>query len=446
MEDREVQCLCHQRSLAWSVLRQAGVWGIWLPANATLQFDVELLSWSSVKDICKDGGVFNKIREKWETPKDLDEVLVKYESKLEDGTVVGKSDGVEFTVKDGYLCPALAKAVKTMKKAEKVLLMVQPQLKLIGKLQDGTCLISSEAINQDEIGNCGYVVYLQVLLINTSLMFLHMRLICSIVEDSSMLHGNGSGVLEARFRKLPQGSESDSGSDSGSEAGSGRPTKLPCNVGIPLIICYMVTYPLSLSLAISSTHRRDSYCWNFTRNGQYTVKSGYWVAQNLLNKTEEREVLDPSITKLQAVAWKLKAPTKICRGEGEEPFEFKTDEDQVIDGLDRAVMKMKKQAKALKVACNLNDAACKLKLQDYKQLCTKVFELESANVKALYRRAQAYMELADFDLAEFDVKKALEIDPNNREGKVEQRRLKEKMKEFNKKEAKFLREHVCEAK
>ncbi|KAG2266191.1 hypothetical protein Bca52824_073270 [Brassica carinata] len=116
----------------------AGVWGIWLPANATLQFDVELLSWSSVKDICKDGGVFNKIREKWETPKDLDEVLVKYESKLEDGTVVGKSDGVEFTVKDGYLCPALAKAVKTMKKAEKVLLMVQPQLKLIGKLQDGT--------------------------------------------------------------------------------------------------------------------------------------------------------------------------------------------------------------------------------------------------------------------------------------------------------------------
>ncbi|KAL0689028.1 hypothetical protein Bca4012_088705 [Brassica carinata] len=64
-----------------------------------------------------------------------------------------------------------------------------------------------------------------------------------------MLHGNGSGyveaeaygsaetrflkrlgsgnvVLEARFRKLPQGSDS----DFGSEAGSGRPMKLPCNV------------------------------------------------------------------------------------------------------------------------------------------------------------------------------------------------------------------------
>ncbi|CAF1705819.1 unnamed protein product [Brassica napus] len=90
----------------------------------------ELLSWSSVKDICKDGGVFKKIvaaGEKWEMPKDLDEVLVKYEAKLEDGTVVGKSDGVEFTVKDGYFCPAFAKAVKTMKKAEKILLTVKPQ-------------------------------------------------------------------------------------------------------------------------------------------------------------------------------------------------------------------------------------------------------------------------------------------------------------------------------
>lgn len=45
-----------------------------IPPNATLQFDVELLSWNSVKDICK------KILtegEKWENPKDLDEVFGK---------------------------------------------------------------------------------------------------------------------------------------------------------------------------------------------------------------------------------------------------------------------------------------------------------------------------------------------------------------------------------
>jgi tetratricopeptide (TPR) repeat protein len=43
-----------------------------------------------------------------------------------------------------------------------------------------------------------------------------------------------------------------------------------------------------------------------------------------------------------------------------------------------------------------------------------VLELDSRNVKALYRRAQAYIHLVDLDLAEMDIKKALEIDPDNR--------------------------------
>lgn len=39
----------------------------------------------------------------------------------------------------------------------------------------------------------------------------------------------------------------------------------------------------------------------------------------------------------------------------------------------------KKKAKALKVTCNLNNAACKLKLKDYKEaqkLCTKVVSMD----------------------------------------------------------------------
>lgn len=35
-------------------------------------------------------------------------------------------------------------------------------------------------------------------------------------------------------------------------------------------------------------------------------------------------------------------------------------------------------------------------------------------MKALYRRAQACIQLVDLDLAELDIKKALEIDPDNR--------------------------------
>lgn len=43
----------------------------------------------------------------------------------------------------------------------------------------------------------------------------------------------------------------------------------------------------------------------------------------------------------------------------------------------------KQQSKALKVSCNLNNAACKLKLKDYKQaekLCTKVRQRVSPNI------------------------------------------------------------------
>ena len=43
----------------------------------------------------------------------------------------------------------------------------------------------------------------------------------------------------------------------------------------------------------------------------YTVKSGYWVPRNLLRREEEKEILEPSIIKLQAFAWKIKAPQKI---------------------------------------------------------------------------------------------------------------------------------------
>lgn len=44
----------------------------------------------------------------------------------------------------------------------------------------------------------------------------------------------------------------------------------------------------------------------------------------------------------------------------------------------------------------------------------QVLEIEFYNVKALYRRSQAYIETADYHLAEADIKKALEADPGNR--------------------------------
>lgn len=77
----------------------------------------------------------------------------------------------------------------------------------------------------------------------------------------------------------------------------------------------------------------------------------------------------------------------------------------------------KKTSKALKASMHGNKAAAALKLRDWNaaiKAATKVLELEPVNVKALFRRAQAYRETEDYDLAETDLKRAMEYEPANR--------------------------------
>lgn len=109
---------------------EAGTDGV--PPDSIIQFEVELTSWITVVDVCRDGGIIKKIMEKGEQvgpPSDLDEVCVNYKVTLVDDTVVAKTpkEGVEFYIKDGHFCPALPKAIKTMLRGEKVNLIVQPQ-------------------------------------------------------------------------------------------------------------------------------------------------------------------------------------------------------------------------------------------------------------------------------------------------------------------------------
>ncbi|PNY00465.1 70 kDa peptidyl-prolyl isomerase-like protein [Trifolium pratense] len=43
---------------------------------------------------------------------------VTYETRLDDGTLVAKYDGVEFSSLSFLICPVLSKPVKTMKKGK----------------------------------------------------------------------------------------------------------------------------------------------------------------------------------------------------------------------------------------------------------------------------------------------------------------------------------------
>lgn len=412
-----------------------------IPPNATLQFDVELLSWTSVKDICKDGGIFKKIvteGDKWENPKDLDEVFVKYEARLEDGTLVAKSDGVEFTVKEDYFCPALAKAVKTMKKGEKVILTVKPQYGFGEKGKPAS-------------GEEGAVPPNATLEITLELV--SWKTVTEVTDDKKVIkkilkegegyeRPNEGAVVKLKLIGKLQGGTVflKKGHGEGEDLFEFKTDDEQVIDGLDRAVMTMKKGEVAL-LTIHS-----DYAFGSSESSQELAvvppNSTVYYEVELESFVKDKESWDMNTEEKIEAAGKKKEEGNVLFKAGKYARASKRYEKaaKYIEYDSSFGEEEKKQAKTLKVTCNLNNAACKLKLKDYKEaekLCTKVLDIQSKNVKALYRRAQAYIDLADLDLAEFDIKKALEIDPDNRDVKLEYRTLKEKMKEYNKKEAKF---------
>ncbi|XP_074313679.1 70 kDa peptidyl-prolyl isomerase-like [Silene latifolia] len=72
----------------------------------------------------------------------------------------------------------------------------------------------------------------------------------------------------------------------------------------------------------------------------------------------------------------------------------------------------------LLVSLMSNMAACALKLEEYRAasgLCSMILNTFPRNVKALFRRAIAYMKLKRFSKAELDLVNALMVEPNNKD-------------------------------
>lgn len=414
-----------------------------IPPNATLQFDVELLSWTSVKDICKDGGIFKKIvaeGEKWENPKDPDEVLVNFEAHLEDGTLVAKADGVEFTVQEGHFCPALSKAVKTMKKGEKVQLTVKPQY---GFGENGKIASSSEAAVPP---NATLLIDLQLISWKT---------VTNVTDDKKVVKkilkegegyerpNDGAIVKLKLIGKLQDGTifvKKGHDSENEDELFEFKTDEEQVIDGLDRAVLTMKKGEVAL-ITIgpeygfgSSESKQDLAVVPPNSTVVYEAQLVSFVKEKESWDMKNEEKVEAAIRKKEEGNVLFKAAKY---GKASKRYEKA---GKFVEYDNNFSEEEKKQAKALKISCNLNNAACKLKMKDYKEaakLCSKVLELETSNVKALYRRAQAYMNLADLDLAEFDIKKALEIDPDNRDVKLEYKVLKNKMKEFNKKDAKF---------
>ncbi|KAK9194342.1 hypothetical protein WN944_005047 [Citrus x changshan-huyou] len=418
-----------------------------IPSNSSLVFDIELLSWSTIRDITGDGGILKKIikeGEGWATPRDNDEVLVKYEARLQNGALVSESnEGVEFRVFDGHLCPAISKAVRTMRRGEKAELAVKFSY---GIENDGY-----EATNIE-----GGVSSFSNLTIQLEL--LSWKSVVDVTGDQKVLKkikkagqgfdrpNEGSLVKVIYIGRLEDGTVFET---RGSNEEPFEFTTLEENVNegleraimtmkkeeqatVTISAEYLCSHEVSELVSVDSvlhyevtlidftkekpfwkmdTHEKIEACERKKHDGNLLFRAGkYWRA----SKKYEKAILGQQ-QKLQAA--------KIIE------FDHSFTDDE------------KHQANGLRLSCHLNNAACKLKLEDYSEassLCTKVLELEPLNVKALYRRSQAYLKTSELEKAEADIKRALTIDPNNRDVKLVYMELKDKQREYAKYQAEIF--------
>ncbi|XVF36447.1 hypothetical protein REPUB_Repub19eG0059300 [Reevesia pubescens] len=414
-----------------------------VPPDSIIQFEIELLSWITVVDICKDGGIIKKIMEKGERndrPSDLDEVLVKYQAALDDGTIVAQTpeEGNEFCVKDGHLCPALTKAIISMKRGEKVKLIVQPKYTFGEKGRDATDGFPTIPPNS---------------VLNIEVELVSFKSVVDVTGDSkvfkkilkegegALVADEGAAVTISYMARLEDGTIFEKkGIDGGQplEFITDEEQVIP---GLDRAAATMTKGERAL-LTISPEY-------GF---GSVVAECDLAVVPPCSNLVYEVEMLD--FIKEKA-PWELNSQEKIeAAGKKKEEGNmlFKSGKYQRAGKkYDKAVDYVsedgpfgdveQKLVKELRVSCWLNGAACNLKLSDFQgaiKLCSKVLDFESHNVKALYRRAQAYIETSDLVSAELDIKKALEADPHNREVKLLQKTLRQLQVECDKRDAKLF--------
>ncbi|OVA20352.1 Peptidyl-prolyl cis-trans isomerase [Macleaya cordata] len=411
-----------------------------IPLDATLQFEVELLFWFKVVDVCNDGGILKKIlyrSEVFERAEKKDEVTVKYEVKLEDGRVVAKSpeDGVEFLVNDGHLCPAIAKAVVTMRKEEKVILRAEPQYAFgnIGRpAQDGLSAVPPNAV------------------VNISLELVSYKLLEYITDDMLVIKkittpgvgfekpNSGTTAQIKYIAKLSDGTIFDKKGYDGEDPLEFKVDEEQIIEGLDMAVATMkrgefAQVIINHEYGFGETETK-------TKFAVVPARSILYYDVEVVGFTKVTESWDMEAAQKLEYAAKRKEQGNAYFKDGKyKRASLRYDMAAKYVEFDSTFTEEQKKAgNFFKVSCNLNNASCKLKLKEFREaatLCSKVLKLEPSNIKALFRRAQAYMETTDLDLAELDLKKALVIDADNGEVKQQLQRLKNLKSYYDKKDS-----------
>ncbi|GER37986.1 peptidyl-prolyl cis-trans isomerase FKBP65 [Striga asiatica] len=366
-----------------------------IPPNSTLIFEVELISWYPIRDIS-----------------------VKYVAKCENGKVISESnEGLEFSLTSGHLCPAMSRAVKTMRKGEKADISVKLNYGLMHH-ESGTQTVNSTYPQYQNL-----TIHLELVL---------WRTVVDVNGDDKILKkimkkgeafdrpNEGSVVKVVYVGKLEDGTILE---------------KRGCDEEPFEYVCGEEQVQEGLDKAVITMKKGEEAIIKISYDLLDLSKVGGLGTSNAL--LYEIKLID--FTK-EKPFWKMDAQERI------HTCQAKKDDGNILFKAGKFLLASKNddekaQAKGLRLSCYLNEAACKLKLGEYQEvsrLCTKVLELDPHNIKALFRRSEAYMRTSDIEKAERDINQALLLDPNNREVKIKRKELKEKQRQYAEHEAKMF--------
>jgi len=374
-----------------------------IPPNATLVFEVELISWVSKDDLFQDGGVIkDEIHEGtgWKKPKEGDEIMITLKVTDKEETVLEEKKDFEYVLGSGALgniAKACDKALTSMKKGEEAKL---------------TC--TKEYAGDDKADGT---------IISLSLDQIYETRDCSFAKDKSLMKkqvGEGEGYdmpKDASTVKLKV-----VGATDGAAALPGfAATTLDFTAGNGQVCDALESVVVDMKKGEKAvlTCTNPSLCVE-DKLGLKEIKAEKVVltlelvefekAKDTWNMSEDE--------KLEfGVARKETGSDLFKRGRITLALERYKKVIDLFNHTDNFKEENKAKAKDLKKVCELNLAACHIKVKDYsaaKKSCTNVLKDERENVKALFRRAQADIALKNYMDAMADLKKCIELDSQNK--------------------------------
>merc|ERR1712217_207245 len=375
-----------------------------IPGGATLVFEVELLNWVSKDDLFQDGGVIkSQVKEGsgWKKPKDGDEVRITLKVLGKDGNVIDEKLDFEYVLGSNVLGPvarAVDKALTEMKKSEEVSLECTPEYAGPDGTRIELTLNQMYETKDVSLGKDKSIMKKQ------------------IVEGDGYDTPKDCSKVKLQVERATDGSNELAGFTAKTlefVAGNGE-------------VCD------ALECAVAEMKAEEKAVLTCIKPLDCSE-----VQLGLKDGSAEKIVLTLELLEFEKAkdTWSMSE---------DEKLEFAADRKNVGGALFRAgrvqlalerykkVISLfsyldsikdegkKANAKELKLACELNSAACSLKSKDFAEVrksCNNVLKEDSCNVKALFRRAQAHLGRKNFTDCISDLKKLVEVDPQSRDAR-----------------------------